>query len=222
MNDTIISPSILSCDFLNIETELKYFEKIPNLWIHLDVMDGHFVPNLTFGHPIIQKISKVTNHLLDAHLMVSNPEFYIKTFSNYNIHNITFHLEATSNAQEALKIIEQMKSSYASVGISIKPGTPVSAISDDIFKRIDLLLVMSVEPGFGGQSFIETTYDKLNQIKDVKKRLNLKFDVQVDGGVTDENAKKLIEHGVSNLVAGSYIFKNSPKKYQSIVEKLRN
>lgn len=215
---TTISPSLLSCDFLNIETELNYFDDFKNIWFHLDIMDGHFVPNLTFGHPIIKLISKKTDIPLDAHFMVSNPEFYIETLKDYNIHNFTFHFEASDTS---LKLIKEAKKHFKSVGISIKPNTPFSSLSDEILKEIDLLLVMSVEPGFGGQSFIEGTWDKLNQISEYKKANNLNFEVQIDGGVKNTNAGKLINHGATNLVAGSYVFKDGPSKYLSNIESLR-
>lgn len=218
---TTISPSILACDFLNIEPELRAFDGATNFWFHLDIMDGHFVPNLTFGHPIAKQINKVTSHLLDAHFMVSNPEFYIDTFKDYKIHNFTFHFEATIGNDECLRLVKKAKELYKSVGISIKPKTKLNELSDELLQEIDLLLVMSVEPGFGGQSFIENTWTKLENIKAVKDRLNLSFDVQVDGGVTNENSKKLIEYGANNLVAGSYIFKVSPQDYIKQLETLR-
>jgi ribulose-phosphate 3-epimerase len=214
-----ISPSLLACDFLNIETEINSFKEIENLWFHLDIMDGHFVPNLTFGHPIVSLISKKTNIKLDAHFMVANPEFYVETFKDYNIHNFTFHVEA---CDDVIDLVKKSKKYYPSVGVSIKPGTEVSSLSDELLKEIDLLLVMSVEPGFGGQSFIENTYNKLNQIKDLKEKLKIDFDVQIDGGVKDINAKTLIEHGANNLVAGSYVFKQGPEFYSQQVESLRN
>ena len=213
-----ISPSILACDFLNIEPELKPFESVKDFWFHLDIMDGHFVPNLTIGHPVIKLLRKITNHKLDAHFMVTNPEFYMETFKDYDIHNFTFHIEAI---EDSLSLIKKAKEIYPSVGISIKPNTDVSAIGDDILKEIDLLLVMSVEPGFGGQKFIENTYDKLKEIQQRKAELGINFSVQIDGGVNEENAKKLISHGADNLVAGSFIFKSNPQNYSSNVEKLR-
>jgi ribulose-phosphate 3-epimerase len=216
---TIISPSLLACDFVNIETELNHFSEAKDIWFHLDIMDGHFVPNLTFGQPIIKFISKKTDQLLDAHFMVSNPEFYIEELKDYGLHNFTFHIEACDNS---LELIKKAKKYYPSVGISIKPGTEFSALSDDILKEIDLLLVMSVEPGFGGQSFIENTYNKLNAITAAKKEHGYDFDVQVDGGVSNANCKKLIEHGCNNLVAGSYVFKEGPTTYLSKIDSLRS
>ncbi len=214
----VIAPSLLSCDFLNIENELKVFEGVKDFWFHLDIMDGHFVPNLTFGHPIVSMVSKKTSQRLDAHFMVTNPAFYIETFKDYNIFNFTFHVESSENV---LDLIHEARKYYPSIGLSLRPSTPISMISDEMFKAIDLLLVMSVEPGFSGQSFHESTYQRLLDVAEIKKRLNLNFMVQVDGGVSDKNAKKLIELGANNLVSGSYIFKHGPSKYREMVETLR-
>lgn len=216
---TIISPSLLACDFLNIETELNAFKGFKNLWFHLDIMDSHFVPNLTFGHPIVQKISKKTDIALDAHFMVSNPEFFIDTFKDYNIHNFTFHYEACTNHVE---LIKKAKSIYPSVGISIKPGTDISVLGTEILELVDLVLIMSVEPGFGGQSFIESTYEKVKVLKKLKDTKYNKLIIQIDGGVNETNAKTLIQAGASNLVAGSFVFKDGPSTYSSKVEKLRS
>jgi ribulose-phosphate 3-epimerase len=214
----IIAPSLLSCDFLNIEKEIKVFDGVKDFWFHLDIMDGHFVPNLTFGHPIVSLVSKKTTQKLDAHFMVTNPDFYIETFKDFKIHNFTFHVESCKNV---LELISKAKKHYPSVGLSLKPSTPLNEISDEMFKAIDLLLVMSVEPGFSGQSFHESTYDRLKAISQIQKRLNTNFMVQVDGGVSDKNAKKLIDLGANNLVSGSYIFKNGPSKFLEMVESLR-
>ena len=214
-----IAPSLLSCDFLNIETELNHFKKFENTWFHLDIMDGHFVPNLTFGPPIIKMISKKTSLPLDAHLMVKNPKFLMDSLSDCKIHNLTFHFEATNNPLELLKYAKKI---YPSVGISLRPGTPLGLLSDEILKALDLILIMSVEPGFGGQSFIENTYEKLSDLQIRKQIVNPNLVVQVDGGVSDLNAKKLILHGATNLVAGSYIFKEGAKSYATKVESLRS
>jgi ribulose-phosphate 3-epimerase len=215
---TIISPSLLACDFLNIESELKSFNDINNVWFHLDIMDGHFVPNLTFGHPVIELITKKTSHKCDAHFMVTNPEFHGETLKNAGIHNFTFHIEAILNP---IGLVNELKKNYPSVGISIKPGTPVSALSDEVLSAVDLVLVMSVEPGFGGQSFMPGAYDKIRELKSRKEKLKAHFQIQVDGGVSDKNARELIHAGADNLVAGSYIFKQGKEKYKSAVESLR-
>lgn len=216
---TIIAPSLLACDFLNIESELKHLEGISDLWLHLDIMDGHFVPNLTFGHPIIEMISKKTKLPLDAHFMVTNPDFYNETLKQYNLHNFTFHIETVL---DPISLIADLKRNYSSVGISIKPNTPVAKLSDDVLKMVDLVLVMSVEPGFGGQAFMPMSFDKIKELVIRRKNLNAHFQIQVDGGVSNKNAKDLCEAGADNLVAGSYIFKEGPIKYLEKINSLRN
>ena len=181
-------------------------------------MDGHFVPNLTFGHPIIELITKKATHKCDAHFMVTNPEFHGETLKNSGLHNFTFHIEATP---DSLGLIKKLKAYYPSVGISIKPNTPTSALTDDILKAIDLVLVMSVEPGFGGQPFMPAAFDKIKELKSRRESLNANFQIQVDGGVTDQNARALITAGADNLVAGSYIFKTTKDKYAEKIESLR-
>lgn len=217
---TTISPSLLACDFLNIEDELTHFKECKDFWFHLDIMDGHFVPNLTFGHPIIKLIQKKTDQRLDAHLMVTNPDFYIDTLKDYGLYNLTWHYEASM--ESSLNFIKKAKKYYPSVGLSIKPKTKVEDLSLDILKEIDLLLIMSVEPGFGGQKFIEETYSRIDYFNLLKKENNLNFSIQIDGGVNSKNAQKLIEHGANNLVAGSYIFSNPTQEYVNKVESLRN
>lgn len=215
---TIISPSLLACDFLNIEPELNSFSGISDLWFHLDIMDGHFVPNLTFGHPIIELITRKSPHKCDAHFMVTNPEFHGETLKNAGIHNFTFHIEAIQNP---LRLARDLKNHYPSVGVSIKPKTEVAELSDELLREIDLVLVMSVEPGFGGQSFMPSAFDKIRELKKRREELKAHFQIQVDGGVTDKNAHELIKAGADNLVAGSYIFKQGKSLYKSAVESLR-
>jgi len=214
-----VSPSLLSCDFLNLEQELSHFDSCSNIWFHLDIMDGHFVPNLTFGHPLVKGICNISKHPVDAHLMVTNPEFYVDTFKKYNIHNLTFHVEAVDK-DELGKLVKKAKKDFKSIGVSIKPKTSLAVLSADILKEIDLILIMSVEPGFGGQSFIDSTWAKLEELKKITKA-HPNIVVQVDGGVSNQNAKELINAGVTNLVAGSYIFNNDHKQYISAVESLR-
>ncbi len=217
--NTIISPSLLACDFLNIEKEIKSFPNQKDLWFHLDIMDGHFVPNLTFGHPIIEKISKVSDYPLDAHLMVNNPEFYIETFKGFNLHNFTFHFEA---AKDTSYLIEKAKENFPSVGISLKPNSTVSYLTDDILKSLDLILLMSVEPGFGGQKFMEDSFEKVKFFNDLKTKKGFNYMIQVDGGINQQNAPLLIQKGANNLVAGSYIFKNPREDYPAKVASLRS
>lgn len=216
---TIISPSLLACDFLNIGPELEAFNDQKDIWFHLDIMDGHFVPNLSFGHPIIELVTKTTIHKCDAHFMVTNPEFHAETMKSYGLHNFTFHLEATL---DPLGLIKELKKNYPSVGISIKPGTPTHKLSDAVLKEVDLILIMSVEPGFGGQSFMPVAFDKIKELKSRGKSLNAHFQIQVDGGVSDKNAKDLVLAGADNLVAGSYIFRNKKEDYKIAVDSLRD
>ncbi len=219
MANTIISPSILAANFLNLEAELKAFGPVEDFWFHLDIMDGHFVPNLTFGTPIVEKIQMATKKPLDAHFMVNNPELYIELFKNSKIHNFTFHWELDINH---LEMIEKIKEFYPSVGISINPETNVEDLPVEIFDVIDLILVMTVRPGFGGQTFIQDCMDKVKALDEIRRKNNYNFQIQVDGGVNNLNAKKLIFYGADNLVAGSYIFKNKPSEYIQKVESLRD
>ena len=218
--DKIVAPSILSCDFLNIESDLQKFTPRKDLWLHLDIMDGHFVPNLTFGKPIVELISKRFPFILDAHLMVENPEFHMEELKESGVHNFTFHFEAMED--DSLELIQEAKKHFPSVGISLKPGTELEELTDDIYQNIDLLLIMSVEPGFGGQKFIEKTYNKITQAHEIAKRVGNSFMIQIDGGVNDKNASKLYETGAHNLVAGSFIFKEPNKDFESRVSALKN
>lgn len=214
-----ISPSILACDFANIESELKKIEDAKDIWIHLDIMDGHFVPNLTFGIPVVKRIGQVTNHTLDAHLMVSNPEFHIERMSDLGVTNITFHHEAVV---DSMKLIKKAKQLYKSVGLSIKPKTEATDLSDEILSEIDVVLVMSVEPGFGGQSFMPNALDKISILKERRTKLGAEFIIQVDGGINKTTYKDVIDAGADNLVAGSYVFSEPNQDYISRIESLRN
>lgn len=212
----IVSPSILSANFLELKNDLERFSNEDNLWFHLDIMDGHYVPNLTFGKTILKDIHTITDHKLDAHLMVSNPQDYINQLSDIGIHNFTFHWEAVTHHHS---MIEQVKSKFQSVGVSLNPGTSASLIPDHLLKEIDVILVMSVNPGFGGQKFIEGTFDKVKYFHKKRKELDLNFKIQVDGGVNDKNAKVLRSYGADILVAGSYIFNSD--NYSESINKLR-
>lgn len=213
-----IAPSILAADFMNLQSDIQALQGNDDLWLHLDVMDGHFVPNMTFGIPIIKQISKITSIPLDVHLMVTNPNFHIVELKDSNIHNITFHLEAESNP---LKLIELAKQFYPKVGISIKPNTLVEEIELDVLAHCDLVLVMSVEPGFGGQKFMPSAIQKIKQLKELQDTHALDFIIQVDGGINNETAKLVRDAGANNLVAGSYIFKNDQSEYTNYINSLR-
>ena len=215
---TTISPSILSCDFLNFETDVKRLDYAKDIWLHLDIMDGHYVPNLTFGKTILKNLHKVTSHTLDAHFMVSNPEDYVKEYSDIGIHNFSFHWEAITHHD---RMVSFVKDHYKSVGIAINPGTPIESIPSYLIEKIDLILIMSVNPGFGGQSFIESSIEKVKYFKSLKDTINRDLVIQVDGGVKENNAKELIKAGATNLVAGSYIFNEPKQNYLQQINNLR-
>lgn len=214
----IVSPSILSCDFLNLASDLKPLEGEKNLWIHLDIMDGHFVPNLSFGRPIIEGVKEHTSLPLDAHLMVSNPLFHIENLVSLDLHNITFHYEAVDNALEAVTLA---KKHYESVGIALKPKTPFRSLSPDLLESIDLLLVMSVEPGLGGQQFMPSSLESVRQAQAQREKKQYSYQIQIDGGINKETAPRALAAGCDNLVAGSYIFNGPSTDYKRKVQSLR-
>lgn len=214
----IISPSLLSVNFLELKTEIERLNQIDNLWLHLDIMDAHFVPNLTFGEPVLNKVKTVSKHKLDAHFMVTDPDFFADNFKDVGLHNFTFHWEAVTHHD---RLISKLKSLYPSVGISLNPSTPVSVIPEYLLKKIDLVLLMSVNPGFGGQKFIPEVLDKVKELAEFKKTHGAHFQIQVDGGINDQNAASLIQAGANNLVAGSYIFSAPQNDYLSRINKIR-
>ncbi len=205
----IISPSVLSADFGNIERDIKMLDQSKAQWIHIDVMDGQFVPNISFGFPILKAIRKVTTMVLDVHLMILQPEKYVERFADAGADYITFHIEATDCPKQTIELI---KKSGVKAGISIKPNTPVSAIKEFI-PMLDMVLIMSVEPGFGGQSFIESSYEKVEELKALIQTLECDCLIEVDGGVSQRNARQLFDAGVDALVAGNAVFSaRDPKK----------
>ena len=215
---TIISPSLLSADFLNLKNDIDKLNESHDLWLHLDIMDGHFVPNLTFGATVLKNLHTATKHKLDAHLMVTNPADYVDSFKNLNLHNFTFHWEAVTHHD---RLISQVKENYPSVGVSLNPSTSAEVIPKYLLAKIDLILIMTVNPGFGGQSFIDGCVDKIKYLSELRAKNNYHFQIQVDGGVSDKNARMLREAGADNLVAGSYIFSEPNKNYNERVNNLR-
>lgn len=215
---TTVSPSLLSADFLDLRSEIERLNEVEDIWLHLDIMDSHFVPNLTFGEVVVKNLKHITEHKLDAHFMVTNPDFFIDNFKDVGLYNFTFHWEAVTHHD---RFIQKAKEIYPSVGISLNPSTPVSVIPEYILAKIDLILIMSVNPGFGGQKFIPEVTGKVEALATLKKKLGLDFVIQVDGGVTDQTAPGLIQAGANNLVAGSYVFSHPQKDYSQRVESLR-
>ena len=201
----IIAPSVLSLDFTKFNEQLQILEESQATWCHFDVMDGHFVPNLTYGPIILEAVKKVSTLFMDVHLMVNEPRKFVDMFVQAGADQLTFHYEACDNEQEIMDLIDYIHNQGVKVGISIKPDTPKEAL-DPYFELIDLILIMSVEPGFGGQSFIESSLEKIKYAKSKINELKSRALVQVDGGINDKTIKLVRGSGVDVAVAGSYIF----------------
>ena len=200
-----ISPSILSADFSNLEKDIKKLETAAADMIHVDVMDGHFVPNITIGPPVIKALRNKTSLPFDVHLMISPVHKYIKDFANAGADIITIHPEATPNLQES---IDEIKSFKKKVGISLNPDTKIDIV-EDYLDKVDLMLIMSVYPGFGGQKFISDVLEKIKSLKNLKDKKKLNFDIEVDGGINFSNFKSVIDAGANVLVSGTTIFKEN-------------
>ncbi len=200
-----ISPSILSADFSNLEKDIKKLETAGADMIHVDVMDGHFVPNITIGPPVIKALRNKTSLPFDVHLMISPVHKYIKDFANAGADIITIHPEATPNLQES---IDEIKSFKKKVGISLNPDTKIDIV-ENYLDKVDLILIMSVYPGFGGQKFISDVLEKIKSLKNLKDKKKLNFDIEVDGGINFSNFKSVIDAGANVLVSGTTIFKEN-------------
>ncbi len=204
MTSKLIAPSVLAADFANLQRDIEMINQSEADWFHIDIMDGVFVPNISFGMPVLRDIAKHASKTIDVHLMIVDPDRYIKTFADLGSNILTVHYEACTHLHRTLQAI---KAEGMKAGVAINPHTNVSLLEDTIHD-IDLVCIMSVNPGFGGQSFIENTYHKVKKLKEIIKRNNANTLIEIDGGVTDKNAKKLIDAGADVLVAGSFVFKS--------------
>jgi len=204
MKTPIIAPSILSADFAYLEKTFKMLNESEADWIHLDVMDGNFVPNISFGMPVIKSLRKLTNKVFDAHLMIEKPERYIHNFKVIGVDVLTVHYETQIHLNRTVDLIKKVG---MKAGVALNPHTPVSFLKD-IIAELDLVLIMSVNPGYSGQKFIEHTYQKIAEAKDLILASGSKALIEVDGGVSNQNSQKLVETGADVLVAASYIFNN--------------
>ena len=213
-----ISPSILSADFSRLGEEIVALEKAGADYIHIDVMDGHFVPNITIGPEVIKRLRPITKLTFDVHLMIEPVDKFVKDFADAGADIITFHPEATKNLSETIKLI---KSFDKKVGVSLKPGSPISLV-ESFLEQIDLILIMSVNPGFGGQKFMPEVLDKVKQLKNMIDEKKLNIDIEIDGGINFNNSKKVKDYGANILVSGSTVFKENNGDLKKNIQLLRS
>jgi len=214
-NMVLVAPSILSADFSKLGEEIKAVERAGADWIHIDVMDGHFVPNITIGPVVVSNIRKISGIFFDVHLMIENPGKYVEQFAKAGADLITIHAEA---CDDILSIINEIKDLGCKVGISINPETSLNAIAG-IIQKVDLVLIMSVHPGFGGQSFIEDVLSKIGETRKIIDKIDKKIHLEVDGGINGKTAKAAIEHGADVLVAGNFVF--TSVSYKDVIQSLK-
>lgn len=212
MNEIVIAPSILSLDYSNVSSQLEELKNSKAKWLHFDVMDGHFVPNLTFGPDILKGFKKACPLFMDVHLMVTDPKKYAPIFISNGADLVSFHTEAMDNDLSAIEqLLDEIHEKGAKAGIVVKPHTNIEMF-ESLLPKCDLVLIMSVEPGFGGQKFMEGTLSKVKWLKAKREALNLAYRIEMDGGINQDTYEKAIEAGCDTLVAGSYVFKNDIQK----------
>ncbi|NVJ89872.1 MAG: ribulose-phosphate 3-epimerase [Flavobacteriaceae bacterium] len=202
--NNLIAPSVLAADFANLQRDIEIVNNSEADWFHIDIMDGVFVPNISFGMPVLQAIAKHAKKTIDVHLMIVDPDRYIQTFADLGADILTVHYEACTHLH---RTVQAIKAAGMKAGVALNPHTPI-AVLEDIITDLDLVCIMSVNPGFGGQSFIENTYKKVSQLKNLIEFSKTTCHIEIDGGVTNKNANPLIEVGANVLVAGSFVFKS--------------